>query len=939
MLQLMPPDLPDLRPWTLWAKWSSKEKGTWHPLLFHLIDVAMCAEAMWDHVLSPAVRQRLADGMELSVDDARAWVIFLAGLHDIGKACPGFQLQLGLDHIEARLRSAGLKVQPCDWVPHGTVSAQALRNVLPARYGVSHAVASMLATTLGGHHGFFPSPADIANLPLGSLGQRSWEAARLRYISWLGDLLDIAAHRPPQACTHVTAILLGGFISVVDWLGSDESIFQHGVDAPESEPSDTPPTYLVRSRHQALKALGQRGWLGWTPTSERLSFDELFPDKTPRPLQCAVEHLAARLSTPALVIIEAPMGEGKTEAAMLLADTWTATGGQRGMYFALPTQATSNQMFGRARDFLARRYPRDVVNLQLLHGHAALSDIVRDLQAPARAVLPQLSGIYDVENPHKQDGCVMAAEWFASGKRAVLAPFGVGTVDQALLAALQVKHFFVRLYGLGSKTIIIDEVHAYDTYMTSLIERLLEWLAALGAPVILLSATLPSTRRAALLHAYAKGARWTRDAPGSITSAAYPRISWASRSESGELHTPADSSRERELALEWRDLSVPRTPEDVFPLADVLDRLLADGGCCAVICNTVSRAQAVYDALKQRFPGVADDGYSLVDLFHARFLFKDRGQRERRSLQRFGVTGPRPHKAILVATQVIEQSLDLDFDLLVTDLAPIDLILQRAGRLHRHERTRPPRLHAPRLIIARPVALRDGNVPVFEAGSQAVYAPHVLLKTWLALGDQPTVRLPQDISPLIERVYEDDQEPSDAAADLRTYWLATREALRKSQESEAREAENRYIKRPWADVDLSELAFHPREEDAPELHPKLQALTRLTEATVQAVCLAGNPEAPRIGPDGPTVSLETKPTFQQTLALLSRSVQISNPFVVYALLASPPPRGWQESPLLRRARAVFFDGNGTAMVGGTRMRLDPELGIVIETRRQRSAGQ
>lgn len=929
------PELPHLRPWTLWAKWSSKPKGTWHPLLFHLIDVAMCAGAMWDEVLSPAARQRFADGLGLSLDAARAWAAFLAGLHDIGKACPGFQLQLRLDHIASRLRDAGLiesRTASCEWVAHGTVSAHALRAILPRRYGVARPVANKLATVLGGHHGVFPTASDLAGLPPASLGQRAWEAARLRYAEWLAELLGIEGQEVPQRCAHATAVLLAGFISVVDWLGSDEETFTHAVATPEGQPDLEPRDYLEESRDKAHEELVKRGWLGWSPTPGHLSFEELFAGRIsrPRPLQTAAARLAERLHGPALVVVEAPMGEGKTEAAMYLADAWTANGGQRGMYFALPTQTTSNQMFDRVRDFLEHRYPQDVVNLQLPHGHAALSDVVRDMQRDARMVLPRLTAVYDAEDHHPRDGGVIAAEWFASGKRALLAPFGVGTVDQALLAALQVKHFFVRMYGLGAKTIIIDEVHAYDTYMTTLIERLLEWLAALGAPVILLSATLPPSRRTRLLAAYARGAGWQcEERPGQLE--AYPRISWVAESGLGQLH--CDSSTSRTVALEW--VNAPSgTDTDLAALAELLDKRLAGGGCCAVVCNTVGRARTVYTALKQRFPGDADDGHPVVDLFHARYPFEERDKREKRSLDRFGTKGQRPRRAILVATQVVEQSLDLDFDLLVTDLAPVDLILQRAGRLHRHDRGRPPRLGTPTVLILGPTTSGEDKVPLFDRGSTAIYERHILLKTWLELRDRHTLRLPRDIATLVERVYDEDEPPAGISAALGEQWVTSRAEMERHQEADAQEAENRYIKRASAPVDLGQLAAHPREEESPELHPKLQALTRLTEPTVQVICLnevpGASPEIARIRPDGDLVRLSAKPSLEQTRNLLNRSVRLSDRRVVFALLELEPPKGWQESALLRQSRALPFDAAGVAPVGQARVRLDPELGVLVE---------
>ena len=352
------PILPNLQPWTLWAKWSSESKGTWHPLLFHLIDVAMCAEAMWDDVLSPAWKQRLAGNLGLSEKDTRAWVIYLTGLHDLGKACPGFQLQLHLPHIERRLLAAGLKFAPtCLWVPHGAVSTVALKVYLPERYGFTHEVANAFAVAVGGHHGVFPTANDLNTtaLPTASLGGALWSAVRHRYADWFAELFDLPTDTP-RTCDHAAAIMFAGFVSVVDWIGSSETIFQHGVDSPTAAPRLDLPSYRDHARIQARQALKDLGWVGWSPSDTPASFAEMFPAcLPPRPVQLAAIDMAADLAAPALVIIEEQMGEGKTEAAAYIADTWTTRFGQNGTYFALPTQATSNQMFTRIQAFLGHR--------------------------------------------------------------------------------------------------------------------------------------------------------------------------------------------------------------------------------------------------------------------------------------------------------------------------------------------------------------------------------------------------------------------------------------------------------------------------------------------------------------------------------------------------------------------------------------------------------
>src|SRR5439155_18827385 len=221
--------------------------------------------------------------------------------------------------------------------------------------------------------------------------------------------------------------------------------------------------------------------------------------------------------------------------------------------------ATSNQMFSRVREFLEERFAGTNVLLQLQHGHAALSAEF-ETNLKKGATLLKLTPVYDeIGTAHQHqhhDDCtpgVVAAEWFTHRKRGLLAPFGVGTVDQAQMAVLHTKHVFVRLFGLAHKTVIIDEVHAYDAYMSKLLERLLEWLAALGSPVVLLSATLPGERRKALLAAYRRGLNgYVKEAPvAPVKPVEYPRITWATKSESAEQHIESSAELSRILQLKW----------------------------------------------------------------------------------------------------------------------------------------------------------------------------------------------------------------------------------------------------------------------------------------------------------------------------------------------------------------------------------------------------
>jgi len=485
---------------------------------------------------------------------------------------------------------------------------------------------------------------------------------------------------------------------------------------------------------------------------------------------------------------------------------------------------------------------------------------------------------------------------------------------------LQTRHVFVRLFGLAHKTIVIDEVHAYDTYMSTLLERLLAWLGALGCSVILLSATLPNSRRAKLVQAYADG-RGLPERSTPLPNAVYPRLTWISAA-GHDAHSIETSAQSRKtVALSWLDSS-----NSVHDLGSRLHQALANGGCAAIICNTVGRAQAMYRALQSFF------AFEELDLLHARFLYEDREAREQRALSRFGKPNgdgvSRPWRSVLVATQIIEQSLDLDFDLMVTELAPVDLVLQRSGRLHRHDRPRPSGLEHPQLWILAPPP-SDG-CPTFEVATTHVYDEHVMIRSWLELHERTSIAVPEDIEALIEAVYDDRQCPEDSVPTLRTKWAETaqKSTLERARNESIANA-NRLLDPSYPPSEFLEDANRQLEEDNPETHASLQALTRLGDPNVQIICLT------------PTQLRDIDPGRRPSLAdakvLLRRSVSISHRGVVPQLLAQAAPSGWTTSPLLRHYRLIELDDRSQNTIGAYMFTIDPDLGVVItKTERNKS---
>lgn len=876
--------------WFLWAK-KSRETGEKHPLIYHLIDVAMVTATMWDESLTKGMRQHFAQSLELSPDATRQTLAFWAGLHDLGKASPAFQGKCDL--AREGLADRGLSFPRFvvrGGSRHGMVSAYALPSLLESETGLPRRLSRQVARAVGGHHGVWPSPLKLSNLDLAQAGGEEWQALRRELLLVLRDLLSPPlvgkiGHNQEEENAFLT--LLSGLTSVTDWLGSMERYF------PFVSKTMEPAKYAKHAASQAQRALNELGWTGWRPPAQPKSFQELF-EFSPRPMQERVIQLAAQLPEPALVLIEAPTGVGKTEAALYLADHWALACQQRGLYVAMPTMAISNQMFGRVKEILNRRYPKSLINMHLIHSEARWSESFQHLRLETADDRPE--------------GAVAALTWFVPRKRSLLASFGVGTVDQALMSVLQTRHFFVRLFGLGHKTIVFDEVHAYDTYMSEIFCRLIAWLRAVGASVVILSATLPRRTRERLLRAYC-------DEPiPEIPRVPYPSISYATGNQIKAVQLRLPESRT--IDLDWID-------RDPGAIAAWLGSELRDGGCAAVICNTVRRAQEVYQAIKATRAVTQEQ----LILFHSRFPSAWRSEIEDAVLRRFGTGNQRPTRGIVVATQVIEQSLDLDFDLMVTDLAPADLILQRAGRLHRHEREgRPPELYRPRLCIAKPADL--GGAPDFESDVW-VYEPYILLRSYVALRGRDRLVLPNDTEALIEDVYGD-SVPDDFPVGLTARLEEARLKMKTHEGEDAFKARLKLVAAPEAEGLLTKGNLG-LDEDNPEVHQALRAMTRLIPPSVSLVCFHDTPRGLALEPDGTQlVELEQEPTGELTDRIAQHTVRVTSQPVVGFLLEQGVPRCWKRNPVLRNYRvAVFVDGVCEFDGQNYRLRLSRELGLEI----------
>lgn len=606
---------------------------------------------------------------------------FIAALHDLGKISPGFQTKLmaacGLD------ADLGVEKDYDKLAGFHTAIGQA----------TMECVNPDVAKIIGRHHG--SSPEILAAPDAAIYGGSSWLQERLRLYEYLGTRFK---ENTGLILDDVIADSISGLVTVADWIAS-------GCDQP-----------IVDSL-QANDALDRAGFV--SPSLQYgLSFASVFGFE-PNNMQ----SLAAEGIEPGgIQIIEAPMGTGKTEAALYSAYRLLETGAATGIYFALPTRATSDRMLERFNSFLDVILDRNSSHRHalLLHGEAWLRS----------------TSIGEEGEP--------GGSWYDASKRGILAPFGVGTIDQALLAVMNVRFGFVRSFGLTGKVVILDEVHSYDCYTGTLLDKLASTLVRLGASVIILSATLTKSRRMELCCPSKEKSNQSEE---NTTKEPYPLLT--SITKDGRIRTsfPDNGSSGHRVSLR-------RVSDDSSAYDSVMERALA-GNHVLWIENSVVEAQNTFAVLSARASGLG----IACGLLHSRFISVDRMRNENEWVSCFGKEGIPGRGAggkILVGTQVLEQSLDIDCDFLVSRLAPTDLILQRTGRLWRHRENDILRRKIGAIcelwILSPSVSDLDEN-PKFLGRSASIYSPYILRRSLEVLSNRILISIPDEIRTLLEETY------------------------------------------------------------------------------------------------------------------------------------------------------------------------------------------
>ena len=674
----------------------------------HLNDTVGVMEYLLKHYVAPAVINATGTNFE----DFNRLAIFTAATHDIGKATNAFQQKI-VDSVPQYawvLRENGIIIKKTGMekeTPHNLAGA----TILSQYCNIDDSICEIIAA----HHG---KPREKGKTTKFSYQFREYsenyytEDGKSVYETAWDEIYEYAIQKADVSNIHNLSVqcqmIMSGLLVMADWIASNDNLF------PLNE--DNYVENLERGTHGVKQFLKLYGTLDYNEFGSSFMDDALFFKRFEfhaNDMQLQTMDAANAMAEPGIMIIEAPMGLGKTEAALAAAEVMASGAGSGGVYFGLPTRGTADAMYSRAKRWVDSVTSKHS-SIILSHGMADFNEEYRDLIANA----------YD-EDP---DG-VSVNSWMLGRHRRLLPCFAVGTVDQALFVALKKKFLMLLHLGIAAKTVIIDEVHSYDDYMSEYMKAMLSWLGIYHVPVILLSATLTKEKRKELVSAYLG---YVPDTPD-IETDYYPSL------------ICTDGGNVRALQIVCKDLSSKSIRIQYLQeesLLETLSELLSNHGCAGIICDTVGFAQKTYELLKASF----DNSYRIV-LLHSRYLPEDRNRLESQVLELVGKRSVDRDKVIIIGTQVLEQSLDIDFDIIITEKCPIDMLLQRVGRLHRHNRKNRPKMHS------KPICyILQGEETDLRA--KRIYNEYIIEKTDKCLSDNMIITIPDDIRTLTEVVYD-----------------------------------------------------------------------------------------------------------------------------------------------------------------------------------------
>lgn len=889
------------------------------PLWMHLRDTA--------EVMRYLVQEWLPDGVRRAVKLPRKaflqTVVFLGAVHDIGKATAAFQSQ-----VLGRVAGMELEFARAGWDPRTITQPDAAERAFAhhtctgAAILYKEKIPEELCAIVGAHHGKTlqraPAWEDMLAAEGNLYGRRGdarlwqdcWEAVLEQAFRLAGTTKEELTNTLGQYPLDKPAqLLFSGLLIMGDWLASNTELFPL-VDGQSAAGESL---YPARSERAIARLdLPEK----WAPNDE-WRYEDLccarFGFAASNAVQQMMQKAVGEAAQPGLFILEAPMGMGKTEAALAASEILAEKRQEGGLAFFLPSQATANAMNERVSGWAAQFAQWAPLSYELAHGKAMLNREFAALAEHAMSVNED-EALTTEGSPDAPAG-LSAHAFFLGRKTQLLADFVVGTVDQLLLGAFRQKHFMLKHLGLAGKVVVVDEVHAYDSYMSRFLNAMLSWLGAYQTPVILLSATLPGKRRRELVQAYLREA--PADGAALEEERAYPLLTWT---DGAAVHT------------ETVALSAPPTEVEILRGEDAgvvpfLRERLRAGGCAGVIVNTVRRAQQVAAELRRAFPGAE------VILNHAQFAMPDRLRKEERLKQKLGKhsTPAERNGCLVVGTQVLEQSLDIDFDVLVTDLCPMDLLLQRLGRLHRHPgRDRPTGVKRAACLVLG----TEGEE--LEGGAQAIYGEYLLRKTLCLLPEK--IELPGDISRLVQEVYAAGNDAALGLTALRANYEDDREKRDKNAKSMCLPKVSRTASRRVRQS-INGLLDH---DFTPINEAQAEASVRDGAASIEVLLLQYGKdgmlhtltgEALCIAPDTPPSREEAEVILRQSLRLpyfFSLPYRMKETIEQLEAVRQGVLREWARSPRVGRELFLLLDPAGEASLLGMRLRYDGEDGLQYE---------
>lgn len=713
----------------------------WLPYYAHAMDVAGVIQYLLSNWVPIHIYNTIAE--KHSKVNLQNLCSFIALVHDIGKLTSLFQtricetstiLKSRIEKTELFIPSISDYLEPSK-TPHSFAGEAIL-----LRAGCPQGIASIIGSHHGSPYNGVLDPEDLIDNYeenfFGRFGKHSRQGKKWNQIQndWIDIALELSEFHDIADLPDIDVpdqLILSGLLIMADWIASNSyyapfiSVEDTGIDLFYPQ--------RIRQICENLNLPDQ-----WLPDSFYID-DDMFAEKfgfAPNEMQRQMIQKIEDSDSPGIYVLEAQMGVGKTEAALSSAEVLASRWNCEGVFFGLPTQSTANGIFPRLISWAESQSEGAQYSIKLAHGMAMLHEGYRELfRGRAR-------------QNEDQESSLVVHPWFEGRKQTLLSSFVVGTVDQLLMAALKQKHVMLRHLGLAGKVIIIDECHAYDAYMNRYLERALEWLGIYKVPVILLSATLPAQRRIRLVEAYlGKYSKHESEMEKWMKTDAYPLLTYT---DNGEI-------KQCPIKCGAQNKTVIISKIEVDDITNILKSKLSNGGCAGIIVNTIHQAQILFDCIQAEFP------HYETRLLHARYTMADRKRIEAELLERIGKKSKSSNRnLIVIGTQILEQSLDIDFDILFTQLAPMDLLLQRIGRLHRHSfRSRPK-------LLEQPLCYVFGCTELDE-GSKYIYGEWLLKRTEILLPE--IIKIPQDIPLLVQETYRN----LTAENDLYQYWIQAME--------------------------------------------------------------------------------------------------------------------------------------------------------------------